>query len=182
MPRKSKYVREKEALLQKLSKSKLSDVSEAELLEHLETLKDDEALSSQLASNWRRATTKPKFRDVPTVVTISSPVPEKKEEARTDLEGPNIVVHDLGIRDGLLGSPGGDDEGAQVEVKEEAETRVAPSMEETLLAIFVQNRAGFEALAQELVGLRVSLAILAGMVAATFFMVNWGDRIMSLFS
>lgn len=178
MGRKSKYVREKESLLIALGKTKLSSVTEEEIQVHLETLKDDEALAAQLLSNWKRATTVPKFREAPEVhpPSFSSP-PQPEEEENNVPEGskPEVNVLDLGIRDALAGPR---------REKEPVEKGLAGRIDEVFVmceGILYSTNQQFQMLAEELLGLRMTVCILAGMVGASFLWGVWGERLLGLF-
>lgn len=189
MPRKSKYVREKDTLLANLKKTKLSEVTEDEINTHLKTIAEDEALSNQLLSNWKRATTKPKARNP------NSPAYENEApiagESETDVEAPppnqspEIIVTDLGIRSANA-KRRRVKEPAPVpdpQVPEEAELAVVMGQcSDTLAALFLQQRSHFSMIQGELMSLRFSLSVLVGMCAATFFVANWGEYLMRFFA
>lgn len=163
-------MRTKEAILAKYGKERLGQVSEDDLAEVLEEYKDDEALCEKIHANWKRATTKPKVRFAP-----EPPVSE-----------PVIQVHDLGLHS-QESSEKTSEEPAPEEVpessvvqegmEEEPLSDVMGSCRDTLLALFLQQRQHFEYLQAELMSLRFSLSIMVGMLAATFFMANWGDTL-----
>jgi hypothetical protein len=190
MPRKSKYVREKDALLAKLGKTKLSDVTEEEIMAHLESIQEDEALHSQLHANWKRATTKPKARVPYSPAFEAEQLGNRGEEEQAvpppPQEAPEIHVHDLGIRE--ANAERRRDQKPQPELKvekEEGASVLSDTMgqcSDTLLALFLQQRSHFSILQGELMSLRLSLAVLVGMCAATFIVANWGDYVMKLFS
>jgi hypothetical protein len=190
MGRKSKYVREKETLLANLKKAKLSEVTEEEINAHLETIAEDEALSNQLLSNWKRATTTPKARN-PNSPAYENEVPiaevtETNVEAPPPNQSPEIVVTDLGIRSANAKRRRVEEPvpvPAPPQVSEEAELAVVMGQcSDTLAALFLQQRSHFSMIQGELMSLRFSLSVLVGMCAATFFVANWGEYLMRFFA
>ena len=171
MPRKSKYVREKETLLEKLGKTKLSDVTEEELLKWLEGL-SDESLSDQLVGNWKRATAKCESR-------IAKEVVEPAEEEHAP---PTVIVKDIGIHEEsevTLEKPPQPEKPAHKPVRNLHDGMYRNV--ELLQSHYMLTLDAYTEITRELKNIRFSVALIGGLVVTGAVFALWGPDIIKWF-
>jgi hypothetical protein len=182
MPRKSKYIRERDRMMEKLGVTKISEISEELLSTHLEELKDDEALTAQIYSNWKRATTRPKSRNPSSPAFGVDPEPVGNEEAEAPAPSnarPEVRVRDLGIREAIQGARGAEDE-----VSENQVPPAQPSPSPLMKALAAQRVRDGRLMSEmsSIAALLEALIVLVGSSLALYLYSNYGHHLWAMFS
>jgi len=160
----SKYYRAKKAMLEEFEKERIGHLTEEELEGYLGKVHgEDEDLCYQIRTNWRRATTPAKAKESPLEQEEAAPVRQ-----------PEITVEDLGVFTEA-------EEGEVPEKLDLQEDKKGDAATDVLYAMFLQQRDMFAVVESELMSLRFGVAVLVACFAATFLMVNWGDRFIGMF-
>ena len=169
-------------MMEKLGVTKISEISEELLTSHLEELKDDEALTAQIFSNWKRATTRPKSRNPSSPAFGVDPEPVGNEEAEAPAPSntkPEVRVRDLGIREAIQGARGAEDEVSENQVPP---PKPPPS---PLREVVNEQRVLYHGLRLQISSISVlleTLILLVGAHIALDLFANYGHLVWAMFS